>query len=89
MTSLPAPPLGCAHQHDCGRGGLEFAPARFAPRHGLRVRAPALGLEVLVDMSGLPRGFGRRNPRATASASSADPVSVVITLSAASATGSS
>jgi len=38
---------------------LELAPARLPPRHGLRIRAPALGLKVLVDMRRLPRGLGR------------------------------
>ena len=30
-----------------------------APRHRLRVDAPALDLKILIDMRGQPRGFGR------------------------------
>ena len=57
---------------------LELAPARFPPRHGLRIRAPALGLEVLVDMSRLPCGFGREKSPRDGEREQPDPVSVVI-----------
>jgi hypothetical protein len=58
----PSRPL-CAsdrrrHCHyDCR--GLEFALARHAPRQCFRVGAPALGLEIFIEMRGSPRVFGR------------------------------
>jgi hypothetical protein len=57
---------------------LRLELAASGPRAiALRIRAPALGLEILINMRGPPSGL-KREEAATASASSPDPVGVVI-----------
>jgi hypothetical protein len=63
---------------DCDHTSAAASSSRQrASRHRLRIRAPALGLEILINMRGPPCGL-KREEAATASASSPDPVSVVI-----------